>query len=167
MLLLQQTTCTSFYVRLCNKTNDTHTEKVQQYREKTHRLTVSLLGSSSFRILKKFLPNCLNPLMKRFCKFFIEEERKRKKRPSYYLWSQLNPTAQSYWLAPRQKNTLFSFCSSVVAEVWCVSLNLCCRLNLGENTAMSGRNKRGNDKWGRERRWDKVRLLRCKENTIS
>lgn len=30
-------------------------------------LTVSLFGSNSLRILKKFLPYCLSPLMKRFC----------------------------------------------------------------------------------------------------
>lgn len=30
-------------------------------------LTVSLFGSNSFRILKKFLPYCLSPLMNRFC----------------------------------------------------------------------------------------------------
>ena len=88
MLLLQQTTCTSFYCfYVIKQMTHTRREKVQQYREKTHCLTVSLLGSSSFRILKKFLPNCLNPLMKRFCKFFIEEERREKEKKKTQLLS--------------------------------------------------------------------------------
>uniref|UniRef100_A0A0E9UBU3 Uncharacterized protein n=1 Tax=Anguilla anguilla TaxID=7936 RepID=A0A0E9UBU3_ANGAN len=39
--------------------------------ERKHRAspTVSLLGSNSLRILKKFLPYCLSPLMNRFCFF--------------------------------------------------------------------------------------------------
>lgn len=55
-----------------------------QMREggKKQQLTVSLLGSSSFRILKKFFPNCLKPLMKRFCKFSEEDKTRGRKKVS-------------------------------------------------------------------------------------
>lgn len=42
-------------------------EPINISNEEEKLLTVSLLGSRSFRILKKFLPYCRRPLMNRFC----------------------------------------------------------------------------------------------------
>lgn len=47
---------------------------------KGKRLTVSLFGRSSFRILKKFLPYCLSPFMNRFCL-----SKKKKEKKFFYL----------------------------------------------------------------------------------
>lgn len=66
----------------CCKTNEQHTSEVPQEQggESSNVLTVSLLGSSSFRILKKFLPNCLKPFMKRFCDWERTRERERENK---------------------------------------------------------------------------------------
>lgn len=45
-------------------------------QKKKGEITVFLLGRKSFRIRKKFLPYCLKPLMKRFCR---EEQKGGKK----------------------------------------------------------------------------------------
>lgn len=112
-------------------------EQWQMYSIGNKWLTVSLLGSKSFRILKKFFPYCLKPFMNRFC-----WEKKREKQLKLDFYSPITTDMKLYtyitlWNATGRKQ--------------------CCDLNLKISACAStaqlqwGKKKRGNDNKSRNR----------------